>query len=520
MSLAMLVACVLALRVPGAGTPFDPEATARAVAPYVDEQAIALAHVDVARLNLEALTAKLQDAGKIQAKDLPQAWEALRAWVPEFVNAGGRELFVVVSLADLPNHSLVVVSLEAGNDGRALTEFLRSKSTAHLAELIAAPLGGPVVEKVDSAIVVGTKEAVARVRGGRLAARPELARALAAAGDSAFQLLLLPTRDVRRVIEDVYPALPPEAGGGPASVVTQGVRWAALCADLSAKARARLVVQSRDDDAARRLREAIMTALASLGRGGSSGELARTRIEALRQILTPSQAEDRLTWHADLADAPVIGLVASVAGPLAARDSRTSCVNKLKQIALAMHNYHDVNQHFPAVASFDKDGKPLLSWRVHLLPFLEQNELYKEFHLDEPWDSEHNRKLIAKMPAIFRCPSTRAELGRTTYVVPVGPSTIFTGGPQGIPIKEINDGTSNTIMVLDAADSHAVIWTQPDDLKVDLKQPRAGLVEHHPGGFNAALADGSVRLIAETVSDKTLAAAFTRSGGEILGPDW
>src|SRR5262249_54155708 len=70
--------------------------------------------------------------------------------------------------------------------------------------------------------------------------------------------------------------------------------------------------------------------------------------------------------------------------------------NNLKQIALAMHNYNDAyNGKLPAHAIYSKDGKkPLLSWRVAILPFIEQDNLYQQFHLDEPWDSEHNKKLI------------------------------------------------------------------------------------------------------------------------------
>ncbi len=79
-------------------------------------------------------------------------------------------------------------------------------------------------------------------------------------------------------------------------------------------------------------------------------------------------------------------------------------MNNLKYIGLAMHNYLDANSHFPPAASVDKAGKPLLSWRVMILPYIDQDQLYKQFHLDEPWDSEHNKKLIDKMPQIYASP--------------------------------------------------------------------------------------------------------------------
>src|SRR5262249_22742124 len=101
--------------------------------------------------------------------------------------------------------------------------------------------------------------------------------------------------------------------------------------------------------------------------------------------------------------------------------------NNLKQIGIAMHGYHDVNKSLPPQWSVGKDNKPLLSWRVHILPYVEEGALHKEFHLDEPWDSEHNKKLISKMPKIYSSPLSRLKQadGRTTYVVPAGPRLVF-----------------------------------------------------------------------------------------------
>jgi hypothetical protein len=193
------------------------------------------------------------------------------------------------------------------------------------------------------------------------------------------------------------------------------------------------------------------------------------------------------------------------------------CENNLKQITLALRNYESTYAKFPAVANFDKQGKPLLSWRVHLLPYLEQEQLYKEFHLDEPWDSEHNKNLIARMPAVYRCPSQKlSDPGKTTYLAPVGEKLMFTGGPKAIRIADVTDGTSNTIFLVDANDQHAVTWTKPDDWKYDPKQPRAGLVGHHQGGFVVVFVDGSIHVLRDTINPTTLQALLTRAGGEVV----
>jgi hypothetical protein len=190
--------------------------------------------------------------------------------------------------------------------------------------------------------------------------------------------------------------------------------------------------------------------------------------------------------------------------------------NNLKQLALAMHNYHDTYGHFPAAATYDKNGKPLLSWRVELLPFLEQDLLYKQFKLDEPWDSPDNKKLLAKMPRVFQATDARGGTD-TVYQGLVGKGTIFEG-KKGIGIRDILDGTSNTIMFVEAA--KAVPWSAPEDLAYDADKPLPKIGGLFEGGFNAALCDGSVHFISKTVSEKTLRAAITRAGGEVLGPDW
>jgi hypothetical protein len=197
----------------------------------------------------------------------------------------------------------------------------------------------------------------------------------------------------------------------------------------------------------------------------------------------------------------------------AARRAQSS--NNLKQIALAMHNYHDTYRHFPARATTNKEGKPLLSWRVQLLPFLEQAELYKQFHLDEPWDSEHNKKLIAQMPAVYRSPGSEAEPGKANYVVPVGKGTIF-GGKEGVKFAQITDGTSNTVMAIEVDDKHAVIWTKPDDWEYNSKDPTAGL-KQRPGNIVQLLfADGSVRSVAAEVFKNLADRLLVMNDGQVV----
>jgi prepilin-type processing-associated H-X9-DG protein len=205
---------------------------------------------------------------------------------------------------------------------------------------------------------------------------------------------------------------------------------------------------------------------------------------------------------------------------------RSQSVNNLKQIGLALHNFHSANDHFPADVR-SKDGSPLLSWRVQILPFVEQQALFNEFKLDEPWDSPHNKALIELMPAVFAVPHSPAEPGTTFYRGFSGPRAIFDKAvPKGVSIRAITDGTSNTIAVVEAKE--AVPWTKPDSdipsgedsIKPEqLDALRAQLGGHFPHGFNVVFCDGSVRFIRDVINLLTLRALITRDGGEVVSSD-
>ena len=151
-----------------------------------------------------------------------------------------------------------------------------------------------------------------------------------------------------------------------------------------------------------------------------------------------------------------------------------------------------------------------------ILPFIEQLPLFRKFHLDEPWDSEHNRKLVAEMPDIYRSPGSKISERdfRTNYVVPVGPHTEFTGGPKGLGFKDVKDGVANTFMILEVDDAHAVVWTKPEDLTFDSDNPTKGLGGLYEGGFWVAFCDGSTLFIRLPMDATKLRALFTRNGGE------
>jgi hypothetical protein len=179
-----------------------------------------------------------------------------------------------------------------------------------------------------------------------------------------------------------------------------------------------------------------------------------------------------------------------------------------------------VHSVFPPAAITDKKGKALLSWRVAVLPYLEQQALYQQFKLDEPWDSEHNKKLALTIPKVYvdpRVPPSVAAEGKTIYKV-------FVGGGAGFdPVKprriaDFTDGTSNTFLV--AAGGETVLWTKPDDIPFDPEKPVPDLSKPFPlSDLLFAFGDGSVRAFRADrfkTDEKTLKAYITAGGGEVI----
>jgi hypothetical protein len=197
---------------------------------------------------------------------------------------------------------------------------------------------------------------------------------------------------------------------------------------------------------------------------------------------------------------------------------RTQCKNNLKQIALAMHNYHDSYGTFPPAVTYSADGQPMHSWRVLLLPFLDQVALHAQYNMNEPWNSPANSQLLSRMPKVYACPSSPPELGVTHYAVPVGPRTMFPP-ERGVAVREITDGTSNTIMVLETHGSN-LNWMAPVDVTVGVGMPEAQPVSfssNHLGGIHIALADGSVRFLSSKVPSETLDRLLMPDDGRVVG---
>jgi hypothetical protein len=499
----LLLPLLLVLPAGAGGDKFDPEARAKALAPYLDEQTLAVLRIDLARPDAEAVALKIAEIASAPG-DPTDRKPQVRKWLADFTRAGGKELYLLFGVGDFFDAPLVVAPLAAEARGKEIAALLSSGTFLPRSQY--QPMKG--------AIVGGNPDALERLRSLKPEPRPDLAKALAAAGDTPAQFLLVPTADARRVVEEILPELPREIGGGPSTVLTRGIRWAAVGIRGAPKLGLNIVVQSQDAEAARKLRDWLGDALKALGRAKEVQRLF-PEFEKVAAALKPNVEGSRLTLK--LSAEQAAALLQPLIGGAQTTAARDRSSKNLMQIGLAMHSYHDVHKTFPAAAIYDKQGKPLLSWRVAILPFLEENALYKEFHLDEPWDSPHNKKLLARMPKVYRSPfSRKGDESKTVYLAPVGKDTAFPGAKATMMPKDFPDGTSNTILIVEATDERAVPWTKPEDLRYNAKDPVAGLLSKNRDWFLALFADGSARAIPLEIGLDNIRALFTRNGGEVI----
>lgn len=479
-----------------AETTFDAVARAKAIAPLVGEETLVVIRVDITRMSPQPMLGFLRSLSLVSPQEMwdAQTDGARRAGVKDVYFMAPPTIFI----AQRPQ-MLMLMAIPVSSD---------EQEAAVRAALKLKPEEG---RRIGSVLAIGRSVP----KEFHPVERPELATAFEAAGDTAAQLILIPPTDASRVMDELLPQLPKELGGGPSSVLTRGVRWAAAGIDISPRKTAQLVIKSEDAQAA----ETLRAKLVELVRLAGEHKEVRKKVpefEAVAAFLTPRIEGDRLVVSSDEKTELYERVLTALRRPFLEAAAKATSVDNLKHIGLAIYNYEQVNRHFPQPASYGPDGKPLLSWRVHILPYIEQDALFKQFHLDESWDSPHNRTLIDQMPTVYRLPISKAERGRTNYLLPVGGGAAFSADKPTV-LKDIKDGTSNTIMVVEVDDEHAVTWTKPDDLPFDPKDPTKGLGRFFGGGFNVMVCDGSVRSLAwqqEPEGIEKLRACFTRAGGE------
>ncbi|HUE74703.1 MAG TPA: DUF1559 domain-containing protein [Pirellulaceae bacterium] len=481
-----------------------------AIAPFLDDQTIAVGRLDLKQVDLQAgidFFAKDIPVDLFSPQQRKEVVAKLTDLKDKLLAAGTSEVFFIYSLQDLPHDEpLVVFPVGKGGDPKRVQEALAGLT----------PDAAPVGESLHGAIVLAPRG----IKTVKATLRPDLAKAFAAGGNAPVQVVLSASDDTRRALRESLPAMPAELGGLSGAELVDSFGSLTLAANPPPQPSLSVTLKAKDARAAAQLGVLANSALDLL----TKNEQAQRDLPGIEQIvslLQPKVEADRLVLKLDEEQGNLTKIIDELVKPAVvsarAAANRAQSGNNLKQMMIGLHTYHDTHRSFPPQAS-RKDDKKLLSWRVHLLPYLEQKELYDQFHLDEPWDSEHNKKLIEKMPQVFAgqgLTEEQVKKGMTNYLVPVGPKTVFEGA-AATRFADIRDGTSNTIAVVESSPEHAVVWTSPEDWRVDFSKPFVGLREKATG-FLCAFCDGSVHSISDAVDWETVRRLLQKDDGEPVG---
>lgn len=298
------------------------------------------------------------------------------------------------------------------------------------------------------------------------------------AGDD-LQIVIAPNDDQRKVLAELTPESSSESVRSCVAGI-QAMDWASIGISNPEALNLRISWSGTDQLAIPKLQQGIES-LKQMLIALTKSHPQLSSLHELIGLLQFTSTQNRLVFNLAENPAVVAKLGESINGTRAmmlatAAMRRTQL--RIRELGICFHNYHDWKQTLPAPFITSPDGKPLLSWRVSILPLLGEQKLYEEFHLDEPWDSPHNKGLIERMPDFFLDPRSRfsREEGKSNFLIPVSGGAAFDLADR-IKLETLSnmDGTSKTIMIFESDDSHAQIWTDPTPFIYEPEKPATGL---------------------------------------------
>ena len=334
---------------------------------------------------------------------------------------------------------------------------------------------------------------------------------------SPVQISIVPPDYFLDGMIELDPNLPKWIGGGSARDLLTGFRWISAGFEPSTFG-GRVVIQCSNAQMAKRLAQRLPIVLEA---GATHLGLSPQVTFQVLELISTSVHEDQvlINWQQQAPELLQLARSALEAGVEPMAESQTR--EKMRTMILGVHNYESAWRSLPTYATIENEGKSGLSWRVHILPYIEEIELYEKFKLDEPWDSPHNIKLLAEMPNIYKPtllmdPEQAVEPNCTTFVAPVGANTVF-GQDDRMDFGKITDGTSNTVAFVELAPEHAIPWTAPIEYKYDPKDPTQKMAQRN-GNTQVVMFDGSWANIPIKQADGVWQAMFSAGGGEAVQP--
>ena len=498
-----------------------PQTSPDSITQLITADVVGVAKIDLEQIDFEPALKLAESLFPATPKEIAQTRSQV-ASVKEEIDAlttilGVKRFYVIVRTSDVPARSPCFAIRSTGN--RQQQPF-----TDSIKELIRKYTGVQFQHRANGEYLIfgPSEEHLDSLLAGKPHPRADIInKSLSASNDHGLTLTLFGNSETRRVMRELMPAFdrPFKQLTGP--LIADHVRHATLHIQFKPKPNVLVAVDADSPENA-----AIVSKL--MGKGikrllKTLPEVPNVVSTTVAQYLKPTVTGNRATISAEklVADSELIAETLAPQLRAVKRQAQTKqAIDNLHKVGIAAHNYAAACGHLPDNIC-DENGKPLLSWRVAILPFIGQNDhLYELFKLDEPWDSEHNLKAAQNLPALFVSPNDglgNNEQFKTTLLRPAGVNTLLDG--KEMKFSKITDGTSNTIFALSVAPEHAVVWTRPADWNYDPANPKRGLaIEKNGGETRMVRCDGSAETLKHDSDDQGLRNAFTINDGRTEQP--
>ena len=494
---------------------------------YILEDVVAIAYADFEKLETRTLVElfKKLDVEKQELADVEFAMQQLDGEILQLNEVGIQTAFALIRTSDLNQRGTsLVFPVDASHDvGIAADKIREIFKKAQLHKVF-----NKVQGRNGAVLAAANVEQMQRLAEQRPKVSRNLDQAWEGLGQGTLGVLVFGDDASRKVVSELIPNLPEPFESLTGNMVAENLLWGGIELQLGQQIALKIEIEASDSETATKVADVLGAGTEKLIQ-----QLPQVReilpdkiIDELVDAMKPVVKERRVTIALDSITGDMDRLTNVLAKPVsAARQAARlqSELNQIRQLALAILNYEAAFSRFPNPFGVTEQTPGGLSWRVQILPFIEENKLYEQFKLDEPWNSEHNLKLVIEMPQVFKSPVMKGAKfqgeGKTIFQVPVGEGTAFdkeSFEEKGLTFGDFKDGTSNTILIVTVAPEKAVIWTKPADWEVNLDEPWTGLRAEERGGLTVAHADSSAHRYPFTIKPEVLRALITKSGGEIV----
>lgn len=482
---------------------------------YVNQHTVAGIRLDLDRLDLLKQSRRVDGLIPLTPEErgpMMQGVGLADAAIEGMVSSGADEIYVLFDARRMDQGVTVVLTIAPDKANDETAELLKSTIEYLVPE---QARNGMVFEARADHVIFGFPDAIAPKEGSTH-------RIPAFVSEDRLQtatLFACPSADHLRAARETLQPLPPPFETFDLRGFATDMNFAAVDVQLEPSIAINAMINSPNEQGASHLAVSLNGLFEKvIGLSGIEREFPELveRLATLEWQAEGNQCVYRLTEESIGLDtlAPIFRDRVEAARGAA---SRSVMSNNQKQILLALHNYHDSHGKFPTNIK-DENGNDILSWRVLLLPYLEQQALYNAIKMNEPWNSEANLRFAELVVPVYACP-LYPELppGKTLSMFIEAEGTLITLD-KDTSFRDVTDGTSNTIALVMADPARAVHWMAPDDLEIDLEHPHDGLFWVNDEVTLVGFLDGSVRALAKSIDGELLRRLYQPADGQVVGP--